>query len=317
MKGLQMIRAYKWIGHSIPRIVCAGIIITLLQGCPSARFNVTSAPAPPEHLGSFKMESATIPVVVQLTNFVIGNVDAQFSEEDNTKFRYHAGVAIPNMLQDFLGKRQVFSQVTRVSQVQPFTADYIVSGDYEFFQRLGTQGREWIPYAGAFGAKINTAWVKATLSVRIMEAKTGAEVFRKNYPEEHKEDTSIYQRVSVGYLQAAYMAGIASDIIGVIESREKQKPTIAPPPLAVSQQTERQTVALLRQEAHKAALGVVQLQHQYNAFRLFLQPNTSAERLNSVSAGTPLKVIEDKNQWLYIETPDERRGWILKEWVQQ
>jgi Bacterial SH3 domain len=86
---------------------------------------------------------------------------------------------------------------------------------------------------------------------------------------------------------------------------------------AVPQQVERQPVTPLLPKEHTATLGVVQLQHQYDAFRLFLQPNTGAERLNSVSAGVPLKVIEDRDQWLYIETLDEKRGWILKEWTQE
>jgi len=70
-------------------------------------------------------------------------------------------------------------------------------------------------------------------------------------------------------------------------------------------------------QERKATVALVQLQPQYDAFRLFLQPHTDAERLSGVSAGVPLKVIEDRDQWLYIETPEGKRGWILREWVQQ
>jgi hypothetical protein len=84
-----------------------------------------------------------------------------------------------------------------------------------------------------------------------------------------------------------------------------RQPSVQAVPLAATSRTQPFT---LRQG--------VRLQAQYNAFRLFLQPDTSAERLSSVSAGVPLKVIEEREQWLYVETPDEKRGWILREWIQ-
>jgi hypothetical protein len=61
----------------------------------------------------------------------------------------------------------------------------------------------------------------------------------------------------------------------------------------------------------------VRLQAHYDAFRPFLQPNTNAERLSPVSSSAPLKVLEDRGNWLYIETPDQQRGWILHEWIEQ
>jgi hypothetical protein len=60
----------------------------------------------------------------------------------------------------------------------------------------------------------------------------------------------------------------------------------------------------------------VRLQAQYDAFRLFLQPNTSAERLSQVSSSAVLQVLENRGSWLYVETPDQRRGWILHEWIE-
>jgi hypothetical protein len=95
-------------------------------------------------------------------------------------------------------------------------------------------------------------------------------------------------------------------------------PLVAPPPSAAPQ-TERQPEGSQRVFSQERTTkgAVVQLQHQYDAFRLFVQPNTDAERLSSVSAGVPLKVIEDRDQWVYIETPDGKRGWILREWIQE
>lgn len=66
-----------------------------------------------------------------------------------------------------------------------------------------------------------------------------------------------------------------------------------------------------------AAFTVVHLQPHYDAFRLFVHPHTGAERLTSVAAGVPLKVIETREHWLYVETPEQHRGWILREWMQE
>jgi hypothetical protein len=92
-------------------------------------------------------------------------------------------------------------------------------------------------------------------------------------------------------------------------------PAVAPQ--AMSPQGDRQLVAPLPQPERKATFDVVQLQSRYSASRLFLRPDMSAERLTPVSAVSNLKVIENRGTWLCIETPDERRGWILREWVQQ
>jgi Bacterial SH3 domain len=61
----------------------------------------------------------------------------------------------------------------------------------------------------------------------------------------------------------------------------------------------------------------VRLQAQYDAFRLFLQPDTNAERLSQVPASAVLRVLEARGNWLYVETPNQQRGWILQEWIEQ
>ena len=63
--------------------------------------------------------------------------------------------------------------------------------------------------------------------------------------------------------------------------------------------------------------GMVQLQAQYHEFRLFQQPQTSAERLHPVASGVPLRLLEDRGTWLYVETPEQHRGWVLREWIAQ
>jgi hypothetical protein len=197
------------------------IAIVIFAGCAPVHFTVNSAPVAPEHTGSFKTNAPEIPVTVQITNFVIETVDTQYSENEKELFRRHMSIVIPNVLQESLGKRQAFSQITRAATANPVVTNYMVSGTYNFAERLGTQGREWIPFAGLFGAKINRAWVKGTLAIFVIDAKTGAEIFRKSYIEEHRDNTSIYSQPRVGYLQADYLAAIANDIIDVIKKQRR------------------------------------------------------------------------------------------------
>lgn len=199
------------------RLPCLFIAILMVgEGCRTAHFAVQDAPAQPEHRGSFKVASPELPVVVAIANFDIEQVDTQYPEREKELFRKHFSVAIPNVIQQSLGERQVFAQVVREAHPGTLPSQYEITGSYDFFERLGTQGREWIPFAGTFGAKINEAWIKANLAIRVVDRNTGAVVLSRSYPEEHLERTSIYQQPRVGYLQSDYIARISSEIIDAI-----------------------------------------------------------------------------------------------------
>jgi hypothetical protein len=72
-----------------------------------------------------------------------------------------------------------------------------------------------------------------------------------------------------------------------------------------------------QQKERKVKLEVVQLPLHLNSVRLLSAPDTRSEKLGIVYSGVTLKVIEDRDTWLYIETSVGRRGWILKEWIQE
>lgn len=192
------------------------LLMVFLAGCSTVHFSVSSAPVRPEDTGRFAVPNPEVPTRVQIANFDICQVDTQYPEREKELYRRHFAIAIPNLLQEFLGKRQAFSEVTRVTTPKPDATDYVITGTYDFFERIGTQGREWIPFAGTFGAPINEATVKGTLSLRIVEATTGAIVPEKIYPEEHSERTSVYKKANVGYLQADYMGKISTEVIKAI-----------------------------------------------------------------------------------------------------
>lgn len=192
------------------------LLMVALAGCSTVHFSVSSAPVRPEDTGRFAEPNPEVSARVQIANFEIRQVDTQYPEQEKELYRRHFAVAIPNLLQEFLGKRQAFSEVTRVTTAKLDATDYVITGTYDFFERIGTQGREWIPFAGTFGAPINEATVKGTLSLRIVEAKRGSVVFEKVFPEEHSETTSVYKKANVGYLQADYMGQIATEVIKAI-----------------------------------------------------------------------------------------------------
>lgn len=206
------------------RSVIVGISVVvafvILSGC-GAHFTVSSDPIRPEDATRYSAANPEIPVRVQVVNFEIREVDAKYPEDDKNLFRRHFAIAIPNMIQEQLGNRKVFSEVVRVSSARPESTDYVVTGTYDFFERLGTQGREWIPFAGTFGARINEAWIRENLSVRVTKANSVKTVLERSYLEEHRDKTSIYHKAYVGYLQTAYIARICTDIINSIKNQNE------------------------------------------------------------------------------------------------
>jgi hypothetical protein len=195
--------------------------MTQMLGC-GTHYTVRNAPVPADQLGSYRISDAETPVVVQFADFTVGKVDTQYPEREKDDFRRAMAVFIPNLLQEQAGKRQVFSAVTRSSRADSSAADYVVTGRYDHFERLGTRGRQWIPFYGTFGGKINEAWVKGELAVAVVNGKTGVAVLERTFQEEHRDRTSIYQSPNVGYLQADHAAEIVGAIVTAVQTAEGQ-----------------------------------------------------------------------------------------------
>lgn len=185
-----------------------------LIGCRGATYSAPR-PAEPQHLGTFKTSAPEVDSVVQIADFQIKDVDTDFDDEDVAEFRATNSAAIPNALHQLIGQRQVFREVRRAHVTHPSESDFTVMGSYDFFLRLGTQGREWIPFAGTFGAPINEATARENMDVRVVD-RDGREIFRRSYPAESQETASIYSRVNANYLQPEYLARIADDIVRAI-----------------------------------------------------------------------------------------------------
>ena len=200
------------------RPIAVGLLVAaMIVGCARRQFVVSSAPARPENAPHYRAPSPELPVVVQISNFTLRNVDTQFSDTDEERLRRHYALAVPNLLQKFIGTRQVFGDVTRSATPDPQGADYVVTAEYDFLLRNGTQGREWIPYYGVF-AEINEAWGRDTIDVRVTHARTGTEVLRKAYTEEHRARTRVREPALVYLLQDDYMSEVAAGVIDAIRA---------------------------------------------------------------------------------------------------
>lgn len=213
----------KYFAPWIPQILTVILLLFISTGCSSVHYTVSSAPVRVKDTGRFATSNPEVPVKVQITNFEIRHVDTQYPEKEKTLFRKHNSIAIPNLIQESIGRRQRFSEVRRVTSFTPHLSDYVITGTYDFFERIGTQGKEWIPFAGTFGAPINGATILGKLTITIIETQDNIEIFDKSFTEDHSERTSIYKNAKVGYLQADYIGNISSEIINAISRHQTKK----------------------------------------------------------------------------------------------
>ncbi|MEI2725934.1 MAG: hypothetical protein V9H26_21185 [Verrucomicrobiota bacterium] len=189
--------------NAVASMVALAILEILLSGCKTGHMTIPEA-TKPQALEPIRTANAEMPVKVVVVNFAIKSVENDSDNVDTESLRRNLALAVPNRLCGSLGGRRVFSEVSRASSAEPGSADFIVSGDYEIALRSGK----------GFGT--HYASVKGTMSVRVVEVKTGNQVFQKTYVEEHKDKTTGQNRARVTWLQSAHVAEITADIKAAI-----------------------------------------------------------------------------------------------------
>ncbi len=173
----------------------------LFAGCQTIQhYRVSVEAVPVEALEKFKQDKAEIPARVQVVNFVVNSVDADYSEADKNVFRRHNAVFIPNALQGSLGARKVFSEVLRTESPNPELSDYVISGTYDITMKR---------VRGFFSHSVST---KGTMHVRVVRAKDNVPIIDKDYVEERFDEARNNLAVNVYYLQQAYIASITAEI---------------------------------------------------------------------------------------------------------
>lgn len=203
-----------------------GVAVTILLGVISAggcaRHNVTPpAPIAPQYLGTYRMTDAPDPVVIAIDDFRAGKFETNVDEDQERNLQQSAPLAVSNGLQELMGKRQLFKEVLRVGSsgaADSTRADYVVSGTYDLYLKLGTAGREWIPFAGTFGAKINEATANENTDVVVKRSRDGEVILHRAFASNQQETTSIYSQPRVGFLQPNYLAEMSGAVIAAIQA---------------------------------------------------------------------------------------------------
>lgn len=180
------------------------VFVCLFAGCQTVHYRVNAEAVPVEALENYKQDKAEIPARVQVVTFAINSVNTVYSDDENNLFKRHNAVYIPNRLQSSLGERKVFSEVKRTVSPMPESADYIVSGTYDFSDK-----RE----RGLFSHSIS---VKGTMHVRVVRAKDNVQILDKEYVEDRFDEANIKIAINVNYLQKAYIESITSEIKKII-----------------------------------------------------------------------------------------------------
>jgi hypothetical protein len=197
------------------RLSAIAIAMFLITGC---RANMTlPRPVDPQHIAVQTNLEAPVEVVVQVDSFTLGEIKTNFGAQDMRQFRQDMPIMIGNALFGALAGGRAFRTVKR-SSAGP-SADFIVSGRYDHTSYVGTRGREWIPFAGTFGAPINEATVHEVLHVKVMDAATGEVVFSQQFAEDQSEWTSIYTTAEATWFQPNFVARVSQGVADAIRAR--------------------------------------------------------------------------------------------------
>ncbi len=189
------------------RIIFSVVTACFLSGCETSHITLAEA-SKPESLEPIRTPRS-IPVKIQVANFTVDSVECKTGGIDEVTMRKHLELTVPNRIFFSLGNRHVFSEVSRIASTNEASADFVVSGEYEFIYRLG---------GGVISAA--HAYVKGTTHLHVIDAKTGNAILEKTYVEEHGDKStnpllsnhSFPLRPKVQGLQDAHIADITTDI---------------------------------------------------------------------------------------------------------
>ena len=180
------------------RVALAVVGAVLLSGC-HVRYSAPEV-VPLELLEVYKQDGAEVPARVQVVNFVVNSVDANYSDDGKDTFRRYQSHQIPKRLYELLGATRAFREVRRSASANPELADYVVSGTYDYSEK-----RIKAPYYHEIS-------MKGTIRVRVVRAKDNTVILEKAYLEERSDSASSFQPIRVIYLQEAYLRPIAVEI---------------------------------------------------------------------------------------------------------
>jgi hypothetical protein len=205
------------------RLLVRGLAISLMvamplvlsTGCWRPHFHVDKNPAEPDRLPVLTNDRAAEQARIQVENFRVYD-DTQYPQDERALLRRTFSLEVPNQLYEVIGKSGRFSEVVRVERGDATTADFVVSGTCEHFDRLGGGGKRWIPYYGAGGTFVR-AWVRETIDVRVVESRSGATILRKSFADEEQLAGRGRDDLRVTFWRPEFIARVAAAVGDAIQ----------------------------------------------------------------------------------------------------
>lgn len=173
-----------------------------LTGCNTAHTTL-HAPTPVSTIDSIKTAGAQVSARVQVVNFAVNVINSGSENVTKEQLRRNLEVFLGNRIFSSLGARRAFTEVTRAESANPQSADYIVSGAYDFDF---TSNR-------FFGAHMH---YKGVINVVVTDVKSAAVVFQKSYTEEESDSSNNGNTARIQWLQNAVISEISADIRNAI-----------------------------------------------------------------------------------------------------
>lgn len=165
-------------------------------------------PIDPDDLVPRIEKEATLPSI-EVINFEIGEIDANYSSSSKNTFRQHNAIQLPNLIQEDLEDRGLFRSVYRSHKDGNRNVEYFVGGKYDFFLSLEVAAFVWTK---------NVAESKETMTVRVKDSRNGQEIFRDTFIDENKDEAPKHVAAHVTYQQPAFIARIGTEIAEAIEA---------------------------------------------------------------------------------------------------
>lgn len=209
--------------------VWSALIVSL--GCARGpHFTVSDAPAPADRLPPIVSGSAQVEATLGIIDSVVVD-DTELPQDERPLLRQTLALQLANSLYDAIGREGVVRTVTRQEDDRSNGADFLLHGTYRFFGRLGTGSLGRIPVYGLY-ARLNKAWTRERVQLRITDARSGAELWRHDFEDEHRQTRRAIQRDKpwVPFLAPAFIESMGRAVCEEMRSLGASRPRTRPKP---------------------------------------------------------------------------------------
>ncbi len=200
------------------------MMTAFISGCQSSKIHLTlTEQTKAESLEPIKTYAARIPVKIQVVNFVVNSAKSAAGNVNEVELKRYYELAAANRLQSTIGQRHVFSEVSRATRADPSSADFIVTGEYDY----SSEARGFSFLASQINPifRTHSIDVKGIMHVHVVAAKTGGVVHDKVYVEAYSASSGATEKLSgPSVLRTAHLATISADIETAVQATIRKEP---------------------------------------------------------------------------------------------